>query len=599
MDERTVSSEVVANILDGLVNFMRTEDDKSGLRSSTVRHYINTCKALLDRQDSALDPTFYDSVMLRLIDYDYYPPASMPKVLNRVLDLSKREQKDIRRIQEINGQDLVVDHSAASVGLLHQVLDAYCRLGDVVNALRTFRRLQNWLQDNRRRAQMESLKSSATSSNCVMLDGNDDVSDLSYQIPSTTLAVFLDLLTDAQGYDVAKSLLCSPEAGGPAIPDHLYDSPTLQPSLLNFATATGDSKLLDAVIASMASSQETFSEHILRSILHCQIKLYKWSEIDKLFTYLTKERSLKIIAHDIMVLASTVLRLLAGKPDSKTSQTQLGRAQSMLLKVLYSDIYRTLPDLSQIRDFSEVREINQCGRILSQVPALQHAMALPFNDEEQSGQAHAPVAIPVNAFNILLKAIVETSGSDSGRVIFDMWCNIPEQRGSNKERIVRYDKGVVTTEHHVQMQERVVTPNLETIRIIIEPLQGGQSNTLASVGRRKSAPSEDLALVERNPVTNVQSEPEEEHTEQATSMASILRKLNWDISPAQQESQNALVEWGISKYRQMGLSDTEIDVVMPPRGGTVETTGKTEEDIIWLKFASEDKDVYNEKKLYT
>ena len=576
MDERTVSSEVVANILDGLVSFIRHEDDKSGLRPTAVRHYINTCKSLLDRQDSALDPTFYESIVFRLLEYDYYPPATMPKVLNRILDLSKREPKDIRGIQEMHGDEIVVDHSAASVGLLQQVLDAYCRLGDVVNALRTFRRLQNWIQDNRRRAQMELLRSSAVLSDSVNLDGNDEISGISYQIPSSTLAAFLDLLTDAQEYDTEKLLLYSAEAGGPAIPAHLYDSSTLQPSLLKFATATGDSRLLDTVTTSMVSNMETFPEHALRSILHCQIKLYKWSEVDELLSYLTKERSLKINAYDIMFLAGTVLRLLAGKPNSKTSPTQLRRAQAMLLKVLYSDAYRTLPDPSQIRDFSEVREINQCSRILSQVPALQHAMALPVNDEEISGQTHAPVAIPVNAFNVLLKAVVETSGSESGRAIFEMWCNIPAPMGSGAEQ---HEEGVMSTQHRLNMQERVVTPDLQTVRVIIEPLQRSQSSTLPSVGRRQPTPSEESALVEQDPAISVQSKPGEEHTEQADGMASVLKRLNWDLSPAHQESEQALIDWGISKYRQMGLSDAEIDVIIPgSRCVTVETTDKNDED---------------------
>ena len=575
MDERTLSSEVVANILDGLVSSIRHEDDESGLRPATVRHYITNCKALLDRHSIALDPAFYDSILFRLIDYAYYPPASLPKVLNRLLDLSKRDPKDIRRTQEMNGDEIITDHSAASMGLMHQVLDAYCRLGDIVNALGTFRRLQHWVQDNRRRARVELLKRSATLSDSVLLDGSDETPGLSYQIPSSTLAAFLDLLTDAQEYDIGKLLLYSNELGVPAIPADLYHSPILQPSLLKFATATEDSRLLDTVTTSMASNIEQFPERALRSILHCQIKLFKWSEVDELLNYLTKDRGLKIDAYDIMVLAGTVLRLLAGNPHGKNNPSQLVKAQAILRKVLYSSAYRNMPDPSQIPDFSEAREINQCGRIIAS--ALKVAIAPQAAIDEQSGQAHAPVAIPVNAFNVLLKAVVETSGSENGRAIFDKWCIIPEPNGSDTNNAVQYEKGVDATQHNLQMQEKVVTPNLQSVRTIIEPLQRSQPSTLISA-KIHPVPAEVPAFLQQNPATLVQSNPKEERTEQ-DSMVPILKKLDWNLPPAQQESHQALIDWGISKCRQMGLSDAEINVIIPgTRNETVEATGENEED---------------------
>jgi len=520
MDERTVSSEVIANIVDGLVASIRVNADHHGMRSSTVRHFVNQCKSLLDRQDYALETGFWNLVVLRLIESEYYPPSSAPAILSRVLDLSGGDRKPSDKASPKNPEtqsEPVVGHSAASFGLLHQILDYYCHLGDALGAVRTFKRIQNWTNDDRKRAQTEISVRFDWKSDPSEATEENDIAPIGYQIPQSTLAAFLNLLTDAKEYAMGNLLLSSEGVHGPIITPRLYESPTLQPALLRFASGTSNSELVKAVTDCMASQSNVFSEEALKAILHCQIKVANWPEVDKLFNHLANKRRLQVDGVDIMTLAGTIIRLQRATKSGENNQIQLSQAQGML-KLLLRGNYRPKPDPSQPRDYSQLRLLNQCNRILASVPELVQSSDSWTGNHEL--QAQAPVPIPARAFNILLDAVVEVHGCERGKAMVDAWCLVRRDNNPDVDtNFVKEDRDVEEpidggptsriAEEYMDGQERIVAIDQQTIRTVLQPL----------VSTR---------------VTNRGSYPTE-----------------------------SLLEWGAEKYRELGLNDSEINTLIP------------------------------------
>lgn len=545
MDERTVSSEVVANIVDGLLGSIRDSEDQYGMRSSAVRHFVNRCKSLLDRQDYTLETGFWNSVVLRLIESGYHPPSSAAGILFRVLDLSGREQKPGQEAGPENQSGLMAGHSAASFGLLHQILECYCQLGDAIGAVRTFKRIQNWTNDKRQSAQSE-----------VTVGFENDMARVGYQIPHSTLAAFLDLLTDAKEYDMGNQLLSSTDVDG--VP-RLYESTVLQPALLRFASVTSNSELIKAVSECMASQANGFSDEVIKAILHCQIRLRNWPEVDKLFDRLANERRLQVEALDIMTLAGTVIRLQQATKSGTSNQVQLSQAQGMLILLLRGK-YRPKPDPSQPRDYSQVRLLNQCKRILASVPGLIQSTA--FWVGIQNVQAHAAVPIPASAFNVLLDAIVEVYGCERGKAMFDAWCLV---RNGNKVDVkgIEGEAAPLIAEEHTDAQERVVISNQQTVRIVLQPLLTTQQASRGSLrGGKSDVPSRAKADIEEDRPGSM-PRGQENASQDAHMPMSLQERSTSDLCQAGQDPTEPLLEWGIEKYREMGLTDFEIKVLVP------------------------------------
>ena len=521
MNERTVSSEVIANIVDGLVASIRDNADEHGMRSSTVRHFVSQCKSFLDRQHYNVEVRFWNSVVLRLIDSEYCPPSSAPGILTRVLDLCGKYPNPSHKASPENPEnqsELMMHHSVASFGLLHQVLDNYCHLGDALGAVRTFKRIQNWTNDNHKRAQREVAVGLDGKRKIIEPNEVDDMATIGYLIPQSTLAAFLNLLTDAKEYAMGNLLLSSEGANVPVIPPRLYGSPTLQPALLRFASVTSNSGLIMAITDCMASQLSRFSEEALKAILHCQIRLGNWPEVDKLFIHLANQRRLQVEGLDIMTLAGTVIRLQQATKSGESNQIQLSQAQGML-KLLLRGKYRPKPDPSQPRDYSQLRLLNQCNRILASVPELVQS-TISWTGT-QAEQANAPVPIPARAFNVLLDAIVEVYGCGRGKAMVDEWClvrmnsktavkldDVMGEESYAEEPIMRRATSLMAGKYTLE-PEKVVALNQQTIRTVLQPLLSTQQ------AKRDSNPTEPL------------------------------------------------LEWGANKYRELGLTDAEIKTLIP------------------------------------
>ena len=500
--------------------------------------------------------TFWNSILLRLIAFDYQSPETLPGVLNRLLDIAPSNAERPRTTEGGDIEDSA-DHRGASFGLLHQTLDAYIRLGDINGALRAFRRLQNWIDATRVQTVEVFWRDYESMPERDQSNETTDIAGLDYEIPHSTLASFLDLVRTAKEYELGRWLLYSNEVDGPVIPPALYQSAVLQPALLRFASATADSGLMRRVTQSMTLAGQVYTVEILRTILQCQMRSGRLKEVDELLVHLTSEWELPIEAYDIMVLAATVLNLETSATSLEESHRSLRQAQSMLERVL-SGAYQPKRNFSRQRDYSAERQINQLCRIFASVPGVLNATTQKLI--QQSGPSHAPVRIETNAFNVLLDAVVDAFGSLAGKGLYDRWCEIPDEplvshESTSDDDFQSRDNPIPLVDDRLLPSEKVVVPNIATVQIILRPL-------LRPLQSNKVEPF----LSELHPAKDSQEESQGgasvEHEEGERSLHS-WNTISLPTETESPETTKMLLAWGAATYRRLGLSTSEINVAIP------------------------------------
>ena len=522
---------------------------------------------MLDRQQHDLDPTFWNSVVLRLIKAGGSLLEKRPALLSGILDLTPSVQRGNFLIP-YNGDELAIHerepqvHSAATFGILHKTLDNYIHLGNVEGALMTFRRLQKFTDDNR-----TSLIHSTTTgvidsvmSELDVTEANEriDLAAADMAIPEDTMAAFLDMIINAKLLELGRWLIYSKDVDGPVITFASIRSSIIQPALLRFAMATADSDLLIRILKQMGAQSETHSAESLRSILHCQIVLRKWAKVIEMLEHFKNERSIYLDTFDLMVFASQVVRQEDATHRTAASATDLSRLLDIFEDVLHG-IYKPAPDPSKPQDYSYSRKVNQVIRILASIPGGLAEVAKPL--VQHSGQAHATTDIPVESFNVLLDSIVEARGPMAGKKLVEEWSRIPEsselQVGTSTSALKTitshqkiYDPQPGTlpllTHKDITHAEKVVDVSRQTIRIILWPiLQPPKPKSIPSpepsTTHKASSDAEDKAISTRLELYTHFRVPE-------------LQRANPD---------DPLVIWAVAMYRRLGMTDEEITRAAP------------------------------------
>ena len=538
MGPRTISSEVISALVDGLVNKMRSAIDSTltgAFGPSITQHYISLCKSLLDNEKLGLESNSWNSIMLRMIESSAFHPDHTPQILERVLQLAPtyRKEHEVFDSPHVPGsptQDYFADRSAASLGLLHRTLFAYTVLGNVQGALRIFRKLQSLVDIKR----VKSMQEFVTKVNDHVHTGKDesgltvgsessDVPGFYPQIPVPILASFLDLITDAKLYDLGRWLMYANDIDGPVIPPSLYRCRILQPGLLRFATATGDADLLVNITNILESPLQ---EDVLRALLHCQIALEKWDAVDDLINYLVNERKSNLTAYDIMTVAKTILKIekritTGNRPGARGSNSRAER----LLKDMLRHAYDLAPDPSKPRDFSRSQLLNQISAIFATIPG--RLASIVTNKVRRPGQSHAPISVPTDAFNVLLDGVVQTHGTSLGQSLWSAWCRKPRSDFA-VQHVSKPAKILECPAQDETEYGKVVTPTLQTLRIILHPVVKAGLEASQSSQAQEVTKASDLD----RPVTGIAND-------------------------------QSILNWGIAQYRAFGLTDGEIYIEMP------------------------------------
>ena len=504
MGTRTISSEVIAAIIDGLLSTVQARRGSHDNSVAGALQCIGTCKDFLDRKNCGLYPNTWNSVVVRMTNILASEPISRPDLMEQLLILVPAYLQERHAINYPPPGSLspnyVINESAAGLGLLHRTLQAYSQEGNLQGALRTFRRMQRLVDTNRAASMERFLNEVEQLSPCL---GNDvdsitreqilDVPGFYLEIPDYTLAAFLNLLTDSKLYDLGRWLIYANDVDGPTISPELYASPLLQPALLRFATATADA---DLAIKITERLQAPLSEHLLRTLLHSQIALSKWASVEELLSTLTMEKSHRLTASDVTAVAKVILEIESQSLQNPTKSESLIRPTELLQNILRGQ-YNSPTNPAEQRDLSQARMLNQLSRIFGSVCGKLALISSPFIRD--SGQEHSTTEIPVDAFNILLESVVHSHGSLAGKRLWEKWCYNSDGKADANEALP-------------ENSEQVVKTNLSTIRIIVQPLL--KAEDLDAAAEVKSANAE-------------------------------------------------LFDWAVAMYRKFGYADIEISMEIP------------------------------------
>ena len=546
MGPRTISSEVIAAIVDGLVTLVRPNTEDGGLTPPSAQYFIAVCKRLLEREKFGLESSSWNSIMIRMIESYAFDLDISPAVMEHLLDLAPTYRQELEALNSPDApgspaQSYVADYSAASLGLLHATLEVYCRKGNVAGALRTFKKLQNHVDTNR----IRSMNLFGERVRLGIQEGLDDkdigrasgttLPGMNRDIPVPILALFLDLLSRARLHDLGRWLIYADDIDGPVISPALYGDPILQPTLLRFATSTADVDLLAKVNDKLISP---ISRDTLSALLHCQIMLGKWDSALGMIEYTTKERHFELTASDVMVIARKVLTT---KPET-FENGKGGKGQNILSSVLRGQYFRN-PHPSTARDYTEARIRNQIIRILATLPEPMSLIAIPL--VRSNGQETASISLPTEAFNILLEGVVERNGALAGQQFLETWSMETKETPSSKHR----QKDAI-------QEEKVVLPDVQTLRIILRPLLQAQRQAADETRVEDITSMEYADLMRRDDLEHLDDiEKGKTHNLRSSDKAKRVR-----VNPSKPDP---LLDWGVAMYKKLGLTNNDIEEEIP------------------------------------
>ncbi|KAL9598372.1 MAG: hypothetical protein Q9219_004534 [cf. Caloplaca sp. 3 TL-2023] len=536
---RTVSSEVVAAIIDGLVSMASPRPDMFGSERAVVEKYINVCKIILDRNKLGLGFNSWNSVVLRMFESiandSQLPPSVLepfvswsPSLLYEVL------AKNSAYCSDSIAHTYVADPSAVSLGLLSRLLSQYTRMGDFRGATRIFRKLQQVVNTNRG-ISLGNLQAIVTP--VLQEDGEDGLIEnseqqealgLDLQLTPNVIAPFLDLVTDAKEFDLGKWLLRNDTIKGSIIPPSMYGDAVLQPSLIRFASVTRDRELLDRVTQQI---ETPISEMVLRALLHHQIQSGHWDAVHDILGLFRDGDGLAWDPTDVMAFARAILNIENQPAETACKGPTHPRALTLFTALLRGQ-YNTAHDPSRPRDLSETRMLNQLARIIASVPSRLGEDLLPFCSREHN-QFSADCIVPSKAFNMLLESVVELFGVLTGKQFCERWCfstGVP----THPRRVVRFSN---------RDDKPVVQPDIQTFYIILRPL-----------------------LQVNNGVDEGSSDSHASHSSDGEELISGNEQQILDISklPTKtyiSEQQRSVVDWAVSKCSDLGVS-----LEKPPTG---------------------------------
>ncbi|KAI4166243.1 MAG: hypothetical protein LQ342_000129 [Letrouitia transgressa] len=511
----TISSEVVCALVDALLNTASTDSRVHGNSATYVRNMISGCKRLLDRQNYNLQPSSWNTAIVRMSEALSSDERPDPIILERILEAWSPETAESRDVKSSNkvsssAPEYVMSASSAPLGLCYGILESFAQRHDVQGALRVFKKLQKLL--NAKGSNSESMASNIGSPGGILNAENGSQQSRpqpSRQIPIDTLACLLDLLIETKNFHFVKDLLFNTKK---LVPSQIHLHQAIQPALIRFASATQDTKFLKIVTQAL---EPPLSGPTLQALLHLQIGSGKWDSVREILGYLRDGNDMGWDAIDMAVLACSVLRHDQAKHDENPTNVDSATEPRTTLSVLLKGTYNTPRNPAQPRDYTQMRILYQISQILSSLPESSFTSLIASFHDQAFKQTYASCKIPTRAFNILLESVVDVYGSLAAKGLWKTWCA--------EDRLLSIPTG--------QVSEPVVTPDMRTISIILKPVS-------ESVLRRQSSGAE--ATVDQKKGSGEPGPSEQK--------GSAVGKHFY--SPREEAE---LAEWGLARCRDLGM----------------------------------------------
>ncbi len=523
LGERTTSSEVVAALVNGLVDSIRVGVGYRGNAASTILDSLFVLKNILDRDKFGLGPKSWNQIIIRILDSGGVDPEADPGILERILELAPTYLKELEASNApVLGDDgfmlpsHIFEQSAIAIGLSHRVLRAYIKSGNIGGSIRAFARLQALTDANKKKSITEFIGQLKRQGREIASDGDvtdrlfdppiSEVPGFSPQIPLPILASFLDLVTESKAYDFGRWLVHADEIDGPVIPEKLYGSPWVTPALLRFAATTSDDELLEKIARAL---QSPLQGRTLRELLHCQISFRRWDAVEDVLTYARDEVTTDVKAQDAAALAKAVLVLEAAghHPSIESHNAETGsltRAKDILKRLLHGEFTSSMTPSPTGNPlfFKSSFSMESLCQIFKTISKTLSELCPADSDDVQEA-----VRLPIEAFNIILSAVVETQSSIEGKRLWDLYCRPPEppsqdnidagvpRRPWKREDQREEDRALAASRKPParnavprEGRERLIIPNLSTLRLITQAAVRERQELLKTIPHDEADP---------------------------------------------------------------------------------------------------------------
>ncbi|KAL8873838.1 MAG: hypothetical protein Q9174_000744 [Haloplaca sp. 1 TL-2023] len=532
--KRTVSSEVIAAIIDGLVNTASSRPEAYGNSCAKVEERVNACRTILERKQHGLGSSSWNSIVLRMSEslstIQGTPSTSLEAIVSWSPSfLQESAVVNSAYLSTSPAQTYVADPSAIPLGLLHRLLSNLILAGNYRGALGIFQKLQHMVDNNRTISiksfpEMVSLNQGQFDDEALTKSGEQqDAPGLNAQLPVNVIAPFLDMITDAKHFDLGRWLLHSQDIDGCIISPTMYSDPMLQPALIRFASAIEDRTLLDRVTQQLKTP---LSEATLRALLQHHIKTHKWDGVNEILELLRDGDGLAWDATDVVAIVRVLLHS-KGDPSDKTRTSAEGPDPFDLLDGLLRGRYNTSPKASQLREFSQTRMLNQLVSLIMSVPGGLGSDLKAFSTTQYHRLA-ANCSIPTKAFNMLLESVVELFGVYEGKILCERWCSLNHFSSPNSQP----SHGSIS---------QIVKPNLQTFYHVLRPISHSVLQQIEAGGHYGHRQSVDGLAVDDDELAAPRSDTDTD------SISSSLQRSRWSWD-------RSVADWGIASCLELGVT---------------------------------------------
>ncbi|KAL8954162.1 MAG: hypothetical protein Q9222_000046 [Ikaeria aurantiellina] len=533
--ERTVSSEVIAAIVDALASTALSPSGISNKRRHFVEEHISVCKGMLDRQRLGLGFSSWDSAILRMLESPTSDSGDSLTTTEPVLSWASSHPqesgtKGLAQSPNPTAQPFLANPSPFIFGLLHRLLLDAIKVGSLSRALRVFQRLQDVI-DAKQQASLAEFQAMITKEGQLgdtvgALDETNEqpaAPGSSLQLPANVLALLLDIITDSSYLEMGGWLLHSEDVDGRIIPSTLFSNSVLQPALIRFASTAGDEKLLENVTQQL---KPPLSEAILRALLHHQLRHQDWVGANEILELFRDGKRLAWDASDVVAIAQAYVHW-RNRPSSRLSNSlKAYESPEALLGTIMRGQYNKAQNPSLPRNLSQVRMLNQLARIIASVPSFLHQEISPFYASE-SQLLSASCEVPVKAFNMLLASVVGHVGVLEGKRLCERWCVLHNTDGITEKTIKN-------------PAERIVKPDIQTFYTILRPISQARTQ-------------------------NIEAENGTSADHHDDSHAEVLKGSTNEIPNAEDgmEDEQEIMDWAVTRCLGLGLGWDEIQLEFP------------------------------------
>lgn len=422
--ERTISTEVVVALVDGMVSGIGSPSLK--LHSvPQILERILMLKNLLDRDRMSLGMSTWDEIIARFAEMPEMNVTDNPRLMESVLELAQTYGKERKALnaplhnkKDSTSADYLFAGTASTIGVYHRTLLAYITRNDINGSIRVLTHLQTLTDNSKKNSLREffallkskSLKKATDVQSLDVSSTKDLMSNKTSTdfpgffpaIPPVILAGLLDLTVECSSFELGRWMIHSDDVDGPLIAKDQYANQALAPSLIRFAATTNDLDLLANVTISQTGD---VSGKTLIALCESRMQAGNWQGAMQVLKMMREHSLHEWALLDLVMVVRVLLQHIKIPISDGTSR----QAASLLQQLLRGDMGQVWgSDLAQLDGVVGVLSSidDQFGDLFTNLLSDLHLSSID---------------LPTPAFDIILEGAAKSYGSLTGKILWQKW----------------------------------------------------------------------------------------------------------------------------------------------------------------------------------